>query len=138
MKKTIPLSQKPASELIKDTTSDFLSQEKVFKTIDPTRAEREYIDLLGKVRWKALMYLDNDSKLRQAKPSELAMITKTLSEHFQLLTGKETERKGVTVNVRTFGDNDPLLAALQEEQKRIITGEVVITPNTDTTLEELN
>lgn len=98
------------------------------KIIPIAPGEAGFVQSLDERKRFALACL-SDGKLRSSKPGELAKVIDILNKNHLLLTNRDTERRGVTVNVRTFGIDDPLLAALQDDQRRIITGEVIIENN---------
>lgn len=84
--------------------------------------------IIGLISDRRRMALDamTDDKMRDANIQQLANVVDILTKNHQLLTGKETEKRGLTIEVKTFGPDDPLLAALQDEQRRAITGEIII------------
>lgn len=92
--------------------------------IDIQAEEPEILSMLADKRRKLLMYM-NDSALRSAKLMDQIKTYETIDKIMRLSTGQETERKGIVVNVSTYGKTDPLFAALQNE-KDIIEGEVII------------
>lgn len=56
-----------------------------------------------------------DGKLRAAKPGELAKVIDILNKNHMLLTNRDTERRGVSVNVAIFGEDDLLARALKHQ-----------------------
>jgi hypothetical protein len=84
--------------------------------------EGELIELMDTKRRRLLEFM-NDAKMRSAKIGEQAKVFDILNKNLLLATGQETERHGYHINVQTYGDSDPLTAALKQEEK-IIDGEI--------------
>jgi phage terminase small subunit len=63
------------------------------------------LDKMEKIRTKALDSI-TDEKLEDSNPRDNAYIVDTLTKNIQLLSGKETERSGVTINVINYEDSD--------------------------------
>ena len=80
------------------------------------------VSLMEDTREKAMILANTDDKLREMTALQLITIADVLTKNSLLLTGKETEKKGITVNVTTYGESDPLLAAIN---KNIIEGEIL-------------
>jgi hypothetical protein len=137
-KKKKPVEKKAVEELIAQTKEKSLAAalkssgypcpidniSKPAPIVDYQESEKEFVALLDDRKRLALELL-NDGVMRAASARDLAYIADITNKNHLLMTNRETERKGHVVKVRTFGDNDPLLKALQDEQKRVITGEVI-------------
>jgi phage terminase small subunit len=64
------------------------------------------IEKMEKIRTKALDSITDD-KLENASARDNAAIADTLTKNIQLLSGKETERTGVTVELVNYESNNP-------------------------------
>ena len=63
------------------------------------------INKMESIRTRALDYI-TDEKLENSNPRDNAYIVDTLTKNIQLLSGKETERAGVTINVVNYEDGN--------------------------------
>lgn len=63
------------------------------------------LEKMEKIRTKALDSI-TDEKLENSNPRDNAYIIDTLTKNIQLLSGKETERAGVTINVMNYDDSN--------------------------------
>ena len=76
-----------------------LINDEMMETISPI------INKMESIRKRALDYI-TDEKLENSNPRNNAYIIDTLTKNIQLLSGKETERAGVTINVMNYDDSN--------------------------------
>ena len=77
---------------------------KLLITDEMKEAISPVIEKMEKIRTKALDSI-TDEKLEASNPRDNAYIADTLTKNIQLLSGKETERSGVTINVMNYDDS---------------------------------
>lgn len=86
-----------------------LNPKKILETKAVKEGVSDFVKMLDDKRRMAVTHITED-KLEKASARDNAYITDILTKNHQLLTGEETERQGVSINVIDSydGDNDTI------------------------------
>ena len=82
--------------------------QQIFSSLTIREATDEFTKQLDDKRRRAITYI-TDSKLEKSSARDLTYVVDTLNKAHQLLTGEDTERQGINLNIIKYeNDNDTL------------------------------